>query len=116
MIYPGIYMDKKSAQSLASYERWYHERQDPTRKKSMDEQGFAAPPPIHVASVEFTMAMVFSDRQTKTLVSMCGVPRYVGKWVTDVPANSQQPIRGLAERIMRRLKQQGRWTRNKDGY
>jgi hypothetical protein len=112
LVSPGIGLEKKSILSLEKFDIWFRKRQTTHMRDSTSEE----PPRIRVALVEFNLAMVWSDPSTKTLVSMCGVPKHLGSWITDAKV---QPTfwKQLKDRICcRRHKEPGTPKTDKDGY
>jgi len=110
LVYPGIFLDTSSQECLSRYEAWRQNMSSAeTRKLKGDE-----PPQVRVATTELLIAMIWSDPSTKTLVSMCGVPRYVGRWITD---SKNQSTISQGWKMLDQLTCQGTCCkRRNDGY
>lgn len=86
LVMPGIFLDRTSQESLELYRQWCAKRRDPTLKKDVNPY----PPPIHIAAVQSTICMLWSDVKENALVSVVSEPTYIGKWNTDAPYQSQK--------------------------
>jgi hypothetical protein len=86
LIFPGICLDYASHKSLENFQKWLRQRQKAKYRGDVPE----APPSVYVAVVQFSMGVVWSDRGTNSIVTMCGQATYVGKWISDVPHNQEK--------------------------
>lgn len=88
LVFPGIYLDRRSRESLQGFNEWISGRQDPRKRHRFP----AAPPPVRVACVELTLGVLWSEKEANTLMSACTESYYLGKWMSDDPSHAQKSI------------------------
>jgi len=93
VIFPGVYLDKESAQSFQNYQVWYSNKAKEAKMTGYmgqkKKRRTIEVPSFHIGVVRMNLMMLWSVRESSTVVSIGGEPRYFASWSTPTMADGK---------------------------
>jgi len=105
VIVPAVYLESESQRSMQRYDAWFKEF-------GKNDLGDNSPPPrVKLGAIVMKFALLWSNLEANTLVSVSSEPVYLGKWLTDRHTSFRDKWSRAQARFMAWL--QALWRREK---